>query len=82
MVIIVTKAKAFSQSGVSGEVKTVAPSATPVTVPDWVRDTATFKLGAQDGSCVEVQIQPPAAESADAPIPAAPSAMRKRRKIA
>jgi hypothetical protein len=54
------------------EQKTVGPSMSPQTVPDWVRDSTTFKLASQDGSVVEIQIVAPVV----APIvaPAAPPA--------
>jgi len=56
MQILIHKSKSFHRGAT---VLTIGRSTVPQTVPDWVRDTETFRLAAQDGSVQEVVIVPP-----------------------
>jgi hypothetical protein len=75
MHIIANKRLVFLKDGYSGERVVVGPSSDPQPVPDWVRETDTFKYAAKDGSTIEVEIKtppPPAPPPASKPTPAAP----------
>lgn len=59
MQIISSKALIFFRDGYNGEKFTIRPGSRPQSVPDWVRETATFKYAANDGSVIEVEVKPP-----------------------
>ena len=73
MQIILKRTKCFSEGQ---KLLTVSPLPEIQTVPEWVRNTATFRLGLQDKSIQEVEVKPapapiePAAAPAPAPVPA------------
>jgi hypothetical protein len=54
--VLVTRTKSFHQDS---EVLTIGPTKAPRTVPDWIRDTETFRQGARDGSIIELQVLTP-----------------------
>jgi hypothetical protein len=56
MQLIVRKTKSFILNG--HDTLTVNPGSEPLQVPDWVRETGTFKLAEQDGSITEVGPKP------------------------
>jgi hypothetical protein len=56
MQLIVRKSKSFIMDG--HETLTVTPGPEPLQVPDWVRETGTFKLAVQDGSITEIGPKP------------------------
>jgi len=56
MQLIVRKTKSFILNG--HDTLTVNPGSGPQQVPDWVRETGTFKLAEQDGSITEVGPKP------------------------
>lgn len=56
MQIIVTRTKTFM---LGAKTETVAPSARLTEVPDWIAETATFKLGVQDKSIQVLQAVEP-----------------------
>ena len=64
MQIILRRTKCFSQGQ---QTITLSPAPGVQTVPDWVRETATFRLGCQDQSIQEVEVKP-----APGPVEAAP----------
>jgi hypothetical protein len=79
MYIIVQKTLLFLRDGYNGEQVMVRPSSRPQLVPDWVRDTDTFKLAGKDESALEVEIKPyptSAASPANNPVPAEHSSAR------
>jgi hypothetical protein len=56
MQLIVRKTKSFILDG--HDTFTVNPGPEPLQVPDWVRETGTFKLAVQDGSITEIGPKP------------------------
>ena len=67
MQIIVSRTKSFI---LGAEQVTVAPSPRLTTVPDWVAETGTFKLGLQDNS---IQVLQPVAPPKPAAVPVPPA---------
>jgi hypothetical protein len=73
--IIANKALTFLKDGYGGEQVTVKPGSRPQPVPGWVRESATFKHAARDGSVMEVEIKTPLPPpTASKSTPAAPGA--------
>lgn len=68
MQIILKRTKCFSEGQ---KLLTVSPSSDIQTVPEWVRNTATFRLGLQDKSIQEVEVKPVPASIEAIPAPAA-----------
>jgi hypothetical protein len=56
MQLIVRKTKSFILDG--HDTFTVNPGPEPLQIPDWVRETGTFKLAVQDGSITEIGPKP------------------------
>jgi len=67
MHIIVNRTKSFSDGH---QFLTLSPSSGPQQVPDWVRDTNTFKLGVGNATIQEVEVKSPP----PAPTPPPPTA--------
>lgn len=74
MQVILTRTKSFFLQGTAGTTQkhlTVPAGAGIQTVPDWVRQSTTFKLGVKDGSVQEVEVRSPVPTAA-APVAKAP----------
>ena len=56
MHLIVNRSKSFSNGS---QVKSVAPGPGLQEVPDWVRDTNTFKLGVANETIIEIEVKSP-----------------------
>jgi hypothetical protein len=57
MQILVKRAKIFHDRDPLSQEKLQLPVGGPYTVPDWIAETDTFKLGVKDGSIVLLEVK-------------------------
>lgn len=75
MYVIANRALLFLRDGYTGERISVKPGGGPQPVPDWVRESDTFRYAVKDGSLMEVEIKTPllAPPTASKSVPRGPT---------